>query len=109
MGKDVAVPVFRAAGFDVVDLGIDVADEAFVDAIRQHDPDIVGLGTYMTSTFMHTGETVKAIQQAGLRDRVRIICGGPSVDARAAIKMGADDASDNAWVGVEKMEAWLKG
>jgi len=109
VGKDVAVPVFRAAGFDIVDLGIDVADEAFVDAIREHEPDVVGLGTYMTSTFMHTGETVQAIAEAGLRDRVKIICGGPSVDARAARDMGADDASDNAWIGVEKMEAWVRG
>ncbi|MBI3468246.1 MAG: cobalamin B12-binding domain-containing protein [Planctomycetes bacterium] len=107
VGKDVAIPVFRAAGFKVVDLGIDVPDKAFVDAIREHEPDIVGLGTYMTSTFMHTGDTVKAIEQAGLRGRVKIICGGPAVDARTARKMGADDASNDAWEGVEKMEAWV--
>jgi len=107
VGKDVAVPVFRAAGFEVIDLGIDVADETFVEAILQHRPDIVGLGTYMTSTFMHTGETVKAIELAGLRDRVKIICGGPAVDDRTARKLGADGATDNAWAGVETMEAWM--
>lgn len=107
VGKDVAIPVFRAAGFDVVDLGIDVPDEAFVDAIRQHQPQIVGLGTYMTSTFMHAAQTVAAIERAGLRQGVRIICGGPAVDARTARKMGCDDASDNAWEGVQIMEDWL--
>ena len=59
----------------------------------------------MTSTFMHTAETVRAIAEAGLRDQVKIICGGPAVDARTARKMGADDASDNAWEAVQKMEA----
>ncbi|RIK76932.1 MAG: cobalamin-binding protein [Planctomycetota bacterium] len=107
VGKDVAIPVFRAAGFDVVDLGTDVADEAFVEAVRQHQPDIVGLGTYMTSTFMHTNQTVEALERAGLRGQVKVICGGPAVDVRAALKLGADGATDNAWEGVQIMEAWM--
>jgi 5-methyltetrahydrofolate--homocysteine methyltransferase len=109
VGKDVAAPVFRAAGFEVVDLGTDVPDDTFVDAIRKHQPDIVGLGTYMTSTFMHTAETVRTIERAELRSRVKIICGGPAVDARAARKMGADDAVDDAWEGVARMEQWMEG
>lgn len=109
VGKDVAVPVFRAAGFDVVDLGIDVPDEAFVEAIRFHRPQIVGLGTYMTSTFMHARQTVRSIEEAGLRGEVKIICGGPAVDSAMAKKMGADDASDNAWSAVEIMEGWTEG
>jgi len=104
VGKDVAVPVFQAAGYDVIDLGVDVPDERFVEAIRQYEPDIVGLGTYMTSTFMHTRETVRVIEQAGLRDRVKIICGGPAVDPAAARRMGADDASDDAWEAVGKLD-----
>ncbi|MGB9604870.1 MAG: cobalamin B12-binding domain-containing protein, partial [Bryobacteraceae bacterium] len=104
VGKDVAVPVFQAAGYDVIDLGVDVPDEHFVEAIREHQPDIVGLGTYMTSTFMHTRETVRVIEQAGLRDRVKIICGGPAVDPDAARRMGADDASDDAWEAVAKLD-----
>jgi 5-methyltetrahydrofolate--homocysteine methyltransferase len=108
VGKDVAVPVFRAAGFQVIDLGVDVRDEAFVDAVRQHQPQLVGLGTYMTSTFMHTRVTVAALERAGLRRQVKVICGGPAVDPAAARKMGADDASDNAWQAVGKMEALVK-
>lgn len=107
VGKDVAIPVFQAAGFHVIDLGIAVPDEKFVEAIREHQPDIVGLGTYMTATFMHTRETVRAIAEAGLRYRVRIICGGPSVNGDAARRMGADDASDNAWEAVEVMKRWM--
>lgn len=104
VGKDVAIPVFQAAGYEVIDLGIDVSDAAFVEAVHRHEPDLVGLGTYMTSTFMHARETVRALSAAGLRDRVRIICGGPAVDARAARKMGADDASDDAWEAVSSLD-----
>ncbi len=107
VGKDVAVPVFEAAGFQVVDLGVAVPDDRFVQAIREHQPQIVGLGTYMTPTFMHTRETVEAIKRAGLRDQLKIICGGPSVNADAARRMGADDATDNAWDAVEKMKGML--
>ncbi|MBM3747512.1 MAG: cobalamin-binding protein [Acidobacteria bacterium] len=104
VGKDVAVPVFEAAGYEVVDLGVDVADGQIVEAIREHAPDIVGLGTYMTSTFMHTRETVRQIEAAGLRSQVKIICGGPAVDAGAARRMGADDASDDAWEAVARLD-----
>jgi 5-methyltetrahydrofolate--homocysteine methyltransferase len=108
VGKDVAVPVFQAAGYDVIDLGVDVPDGRFAEAIREHEPQIVGLGTYMTSTFMHARETVLAIAKAGLRSRVKIICGGPSVDAEAARRMGADDASDDAWEAVGKIDRLME-
>jgi 5-methyltetrahydrofolate--homocysteine methyltransferase len=108
VGKDVAGPVFHAAGYEVIDLGVDVSDEGIVEAIKEHAPQLVGLGTYMTSTFMHTAETVRKISEAGLRSRVKIICGGPAVDPGAARRMGADDASDDAWEAVEKMNLLVK-
>ena len=58
VGKNVAVPVFEANGLRVIDVGESLDDQVFVEAIRKHKPQIVGLGTYMTSTFMHTKETV---------------------------------------------------
>jgi len=107
VGKQVAMPVFEANGIQVIDIGEDASDEAFVEAIRQHQPRIVGFGTYMTSTFMHAKETVATIAKAGLRPQVRIICGGPAVDAKAARRMGADDAVDDAWKGVESIKQLL--
>jgi len=107
VGKQVAIPVIEASGFRVVALGEDLTDEAFVEGIRKHHPQVVGLGTYMTSTFMHTARTVEAITRSGFRDQVKIICGGPAVDADAARRMGADDASDDAWKGVEKIRRLL--
>ena len=107
VGKNVAAPVFEASGIRVIDIGVSAGDDAFVEAIRKHRPQILGLGTYMTSTFMHTKDTVAAIEKAGLRDQVKIICGGPAVDADAARRMGADDATDDAWVGVKKIKQLL--
>ncbi len=107
VGKNVAMPVFEANGIRVIDIGVSADDEAFVEAIRRHNPQIVGFGTYMTSTFMHTKETVAAIEKAGLRSQVKIICGGPAVDADAARRMGADDASDDAWIAVKKIKRLL--
>jgi 5-methyltetrahydrofolate--homocysteine methyltransferase len=107
VGKNVAVPVFEANGIRVFDIGVSASDDAFVEAIRKHKPQVVGFGTYMTSTFMHTKETVAAIEKAGLRDQVKIICGGPAVDADAARRMGADDATDDAWIGVQKIKRLL--
>lgn len=107
VGKQVASPVFEANGIRVIDLGENLDDNVFVEAIRKHKPQIVGLGTYMTSTFMHTAETVRVITEAGLRDQVKIICGGPAVDADAARRMGADDACDDAWDAVIKIRALL--
>lgn len=107
VGKNVAIPVFEASGLRVIDLGESKSDADFVAAIREHKPDIVGLGTYMTSTFMHTKATVEAIKAAGLRDSVKIICGGPAVSEEAARAMGADDACDDAWKAVEKIKRLL--
>jgi methanogenic corrinoid protein MtbC1 len=61
----------------------------------------------MMSTFMHTRETVAAIAAAGLRSQVKIICGGPAVDANAARRMGADDACDDAWKAVDRIKGLL--
>ena len=107
VGKNVAIPVFEASGLRVIDLGESQSDADFVKAIAEHKPDVVGLGTYMTSTFMHTRATVEAIKQAGLRDQVKIICGGPAVSEEAALAMGADGASDDAWKAVEKIKRLL--
>ena len=108
VGKDVAAPVFEAAGYRVIDLGVDVPAEKFVEAIRIQEPELVGLGTYMTATFMHTKEMVQAFEKAGVRDRVKVICGGPAVDPGKARTLGAADASDDAWEAVEKMDQLVK-
>lgn len=107
VGKDVAIPVFRGEGFKVIDLGIDVPTEKYIEAIKEHDADIVGLGTYMSETFLHTKEVVQALKEAGMRDKVIIVCGGPATDDEIAKKMGADGAYNDAWKAVAGMKQFL--
>jgi len=107
VGKDIAIPVFESAGFNVIDLGIDVPPDKFVEAVIQSGAELVGLGTYMSETFFHVPEVVEAFRRAGLREKVKIICGGPAVDPEAARKLGADDASTDAWEAVEKLKGLL--
>jgi 5-methyltetrahydrofolate--homocysteine methyltransferase len=104
VGKDVAGPVFEGAEFKVIDLGLDVSPERYIEAIKEYKPDIVGLGTYMSETFLHVKDTVDAFVKAGVRDQVYIVCGGPAVDSEVAKKMGADEAYDDAWVAVAGMK-----
>jgi len=104
VGKDVAGPVFEGAEFRVIDLGLDVSTDKYIEAIKEYKPDIVGLGTYMSETFLHVKETVDAFVEAGVRDDVIIVCGGPATDSEYAKKMGADEAYDDAWVAVAGMK-----
>ena len=108
VGKDVVVPVFEAENFKVVDLGTDVSAAQFVQAVVEHKPDILGLGTYMSETFRHVAEVVRALVDAGVRDQVIVICGGAVADAEIARRMGADDAFTDAWVAVEAAKHMLE-
>jgi len=109
VGKDVAKAVFAAEiGVKVVDLGIEVPSEKFVDAVKQYDANIVGLGTYMSETFYNTPTVVEALKKAGLRDKVIVVCGGPAVNRNKAIEFGADGAWDDAWVAVNEIKKLMK-
>ncbi len=78
-------------------------------ARKEHGANMVGLGTYMSETFMHVEDVVKEFVEAGVRESLIIICGGPAADSAQARKMGADDAFSDAWVAVEKAKTMVKG
>jgi methanogenic corrinoid protein MtbC1 len=104
VGKDVVVPVFQGEDFNVIDLGINVPTEKYIEAVKDHGAQILGLGTYMSETFLHAREVIKEIEKAGLRDQVIILCGGPAADDGIAKEMGADGAFRDAWEAVK----WTK-
>jgi methylmalonyl-CoA mutase cobalamin-binding domain/chain len=101
IGKNIIVALLEAEGFDVVDLGVDVPPEAFVEAIREHEPDIVGTSSLLTVALESTKKTIDAIVEAGLRDRVKIIVGGGRVDDYARDYVKPDASTDNAAIGVK--------
>lgn len=90
IGKDIVVMMLRGAGFDVIDLGVDVPPARFVDAIRQHQPAVVGMSLLLTTCYASVTATVEAIRQAGLRDQVAIMVGGAAATELLAKSAGCD-------------------
>jgi 5-methyltetrahydrofolate--homocysteine methyltransferase len=96
IGKNLVGMMCEGAGFDVIDLGFNVPPEKFIEAIKQHQPDIVGMSALLTTTMRAMGHTIKSIEEAGLRDSVKIMVGGAPVDAEFAERIGADGYGSNA-------------
>ena len=90
IGKNLVVMIMESGGFNVVDLGVDVSPEKFVEAIQEHKPAIVGLCALLTTTMMAMKDTIDAITAAGLRDKVKILVGGAPLYPEFAEKIGAD-------------------
>lgn len=109
IGKNIVVVLLSAAGFDVIDLGVDVPPEKFVEAVREYKPDIVGMSALLTTTVAEMENVIKALENAGLRDKVKIIIGGAPVTKEFAEKIGADAAAKDAIEGVEICKSWVSG
>jgi 5-methyltetrahydrofolate--homocysteine methyltransferase len=95
IGKNLVATMLRGAGFEVVDLGVDVTPERFVQAASA-GADVVGLSALLTTTMMSMRATVTALEAAGLRERVKVMVGGAPVTQAYADAIGADGYSDNA-------------
>jgi 5-methyltetrahydrofolate--homocysteine methyltransferase len=91
-----------------VDLGIDVKPETFIEAVKEHQPDIVGMSALLTTTMPKMGETIKAIVEAGLRSQVKIMAGGAPVTQKFIDEIGADSYGPNAAVVVEEARRLLQ-
>jgi methylmalonyl-CoA mutase cobalamin-binding domain/chain len=109
IGKDIFATLARSAGFDVIDLGVDVPAEKFVDGVKRHNANILGLSSLLTTTMTCVSEVVKAIEQAGLRKTVKIISGGAPITDDYAKKAGADAGVNDAILGLEICKEWANG
>jgi 5-methyltetrahydrofolate--homocysteine methyltransferase len=96
IGKNLVGMMCEGAGFEVEDLGKDVAPEAFVEAVKEHEPDVVGMSALLTTTMRTMEHTVKALEEAGLRDKVKIMIGGAPVTQTFSDQIGADGYASNA-------------
>jgi corrinoid protein of di/trimethylamine methyltransferase len=90
IGKNLVGTMLEGSGFKVIDIGTDVPPAKFVSAILEHRPQIVCLSALLTVTMVNMGATIAAIQEAGLRDSVRILVGGAPLNERFANEIGAD-------------------
>ncbi|MGE5568365.1 MAG: corrinoid protein [Rhodospirillales bacterium] len=96
IGKNLVSSMLEGGGFEVVDLGADVAPEKFVEAVRERNPDLVCLSALLTVTMPSMKTTIDALKDAGLRDRVRVVVGGAPVTEQWAREIGADGYGANA-------------
>jgi 5-methyltetrahydrofolate--homocysteine methyltransferase len=88
--------------FTVVNLGTGVGSAEFVAAVKEHNPQIVGMSALLTTTLPHMSETIAALKEAGLRDQVKVMVGGAPVTAAYAEEIGADGYGANAGMAVER-------
>lgn len=107
IGKNIVALIFGSNGFEVIDLGVDVPVEKFIEAVKEHKPELVGLSCLLTTSFNSMKETVDALREAGLREGVKVLVGGGPVDQSAADFSGADAWCIDAPTGVKMAKEML--
>jgi len=107
IGRKIVASMLQGNGFEVIDLGIDVDPEKFVEAVRDSDAQILGLSALLTSTMPMMEATIKALEKARLRQKVKVMVGGASVTQAYADRIGADGYGADAVAAVEKAKAFI--
>jgi 5-methyltetrahydrofolate--homocysteine methyltransferase len=107
IGKNLVSIMLQGAGFDIVDLGLNVPPQKFVEAITAHQPAILGLSAMLTTTMLNMKTTIEAINAAGLRSNVKVIIGGAPVSQKFADEIGADGYARDAVLAVDKVKQLL--
>jgi 5-methyltetrahydrofolate--homocysteine methyltransferase len=102
IGKNLVAMLLSGAGFEVINLGKGITPADLVAACKEHDADILGMSGLLTTTIPKMPETIQALKDAGLRDKVKVIVGGAPVSPEWAAEVGADAYAANASLGVEK-------
>ena len=107
IGKTMVAMLLTASGFRVIDLGVDVRAGGFIEAVRQHRPEVLAMSALMTTTAPEQLKVVRALEEAGLRDKVKIAIGGGAVTQELAQQIGADGYESTARCGVELVKRLL--
>lgn len=107
IGKNLVSMMLEGAGFNITDLGVDVPPEKFVQKIQEVEPDIVAMSALLSTTMPSMPMTIEAIQQAGIRDKVKIMIGGAPVTQRYADEIKADAYASDAGSAVNKAKETL--
>ena len=101
IGKNLVRMMIEGGGFEVVDLGVDVSPAGFVDAVREHQPDIMGMSALLTTTMTSMKGVIEALVESGLRDSVKVMIGGAPVTDAYAKEIGADGYAADAATAVD--------
>ena len=102
LGKSLVIAMLTSAGFEVIDLGIDVPLQKFIDAAREHQPHILGLGAYMSTTMLEMKGIIAELEKQGLRRKLKVMVGGVPTSQEFADQVGADAWGKDALDAVQK-------
>ena len=107
IGKNIVAMMLETAGFEVIDLGSDVPAENFVDAVKKHSPDIVGMSALLTVTMTEMATVIQQLKDSGVRKKVKVIVGGAPLTDDYAKSIGADAFGRDAVQGTEICKSWV--
>ncbi|SHH74498.1 corrinoid protein [Desulfosporosinus lacus] len=96
IGKKLVVMMMESAGFEIIDLGVDIDPAAFVKAVKEHSPQAIGLSALLTTTMLSMKDTIEALKEEGLRDSVKVVIGGAPISQSFADEIGADGYAADA-------------
>jgi 5-methyltetrahydrofolate--homocysteine methyltransferase len=109
LGKSLVIAMLASAGFEVIDLGIDVPKKAFIEAVKEHKPSIIGLGAYMSTTMLEMKDVIAEIEAQGLREDLKIMVGGVPTSQEFADEVGADAWGKDAMVAMQRAMELIGG
>jgi len=109
IGKDIAINFLKAEGFEVIDLGVDVPAQKFVDAIKEHNPLVVGMSGLLTLSIEPMKKAIETIASGNLREKVKVIIGGERTDQSVCDYVGADAWVNDVIDGVKIIKNWVGG
>ena len=107
IGKNLVKLMLEGAGFEVIDLGTDVPADKIVDAVNEYKPEVLALSALLTTTMAAQGEAIKALEAAGIRDKVKVIVGGAPITEAFAKEIGADGYSEDASGAAETAKSFV--
>lgn len=109
IGKKIVGFLLEGGGFEVIDLGVDVPDESFVQAVEEHNPDILGMSALLTTTMPNMGKVIELLKEKRLRGKLKVIVGGASVNEQFAQSIGADGYAPEASSALEWVRKAIAG
>ncbi|MBA7479916.1 Methionine synthase [subsurface metagenome] len=108
IGKRIVGFLLEGSGFEVIDLGVDVKADTIIKAVEEHKPDVLGMSALLTTTMPKMGEVINLLKERNLRDKVKVIVGGASVNDKFARSIGADGYAPEAGSAAEWVKKTLK-
>jgi len=106
IGKNVFVTLLRAANYDVIDLGVDISPQAFLEAVKEHSPTVLAMSALLTTTMVEMENVVSTLRAEGVREELKILIGGAPITPEYAAQIGADAAAKDAVDGVRIVSHW---